>query len=330
MEEFARKKSSMTVKKICIIAGLFFIWYSFVFGDDYEYNTGKADFSIKFKDELSSYRKMSVFVLPGEVLTFEILDTKQRIHYVLDSSAGSIKDFTPNKWRWISPLEKGLYILQFTHQESQDSITIHVFVMVPYDQLNGEYLNGYRIGNYPAFPSKQKSLYKFPKGFIEVTRKNEETYVSPHFKLKQFLCKQSSNYPKYIVLRERLILKLELILEHINKKGYKADTFHVMSGYRTPYYNQLIGNVKYSRHLFGGAADVFIDENPRDGAMDDLNKDGRINYLDAALVYNVIDELYGRPWYMMFVGGLGWYRKTASHGPFVHVDVRGFRARWGD
>jgi hypothetical protein len=23
------------------------------------------------------------------------------------------------------------------------------------------------------------------------------------------------------------------------------------------------------------------------------------------------------------------YRKTPAHGPFVHVDVRGFRARWG-
>jgi len=330
MEVFAGKKSSITVRKMCIVTGLIFIWHSFVFGEVHEYIPGKAAFSIKFKDELSSYIKMSVFVLPGEVLTFEILDNKQRTHYVLDSSDGNIKDFAPNKWRWISPQEKGLYTLKFVYPESQDSITIHVFVMVPYDQLNGEYLNGYRIGNYPAFPSKHMSLYKLPKGFIEVTRENEETYVSPHFKLKQFLCKKSGNYPKYIVLRERLILKLELILEHISKKDYRADTFHVMSGYRTPYYNQLIGNVKYSRHLYGGAADIFIDENPRDGVMDDLNKDGRINYLDAALIYNVIDDLHERPWYMLFVGGLGWYRKTASHGPFVHVDVRGYRARWGD
>jgi non-heme chloroperoxidase len=29
------------------------------------------------------------------------------------------------------------------------------------------------------------------------------------------------------------------------------------------------------------------------------------------------------------VGGLGVYRSTRHHGPFVHVDVRGYVARWG-
>jgi uncharacterized protein YcbK (DUF882 family) len=103
-----------------------------------------------------------------------------------------------------------------------------------------------------------------------------------------------------------------------------------MSGYRTPYYNKLIGNVKYSRHLWGGAADIFIDEHPEDGMMDDLNGDGRIDCHDAAVLYDIIDQMYGKPWYERFLGGLGRYEKTNSHGPFVHVDVRGFRARWGN
>jgi hypothetical protein len=29
------------------------------------------------------------------------------------------------------------------------------------------------------------------------------------------------------------------------------------------------------------------------------------------------------------VGGMGMYRPTGAHGAFVHVDVRGFEARWG-
>ena len=102
-----------------------------------------------------------------------------------------------------------------------------------------------------------------------------------------------------------------------------------MSGYRTPFYNRAIGNVKYSRHLWGGAADIFIDEDPKDGTMDDLNRDGIINYKDAAVLYDIVDDLYGKPFYRIFMGGLGRYKKTANHGPFVHVDVRGFRARWG-
>lgn len=43
--------------------------------------------------------------------------------------------------------------------------------------------------------------------------------------------------------------------------------------------------------------------------MDDLNGDGRLKK-------------------MMRAGGLGVYGSTSAHGPFVHVDVRGTRARW--
>ena len=173
-------------------------------------------------------------------------------------------------------------------------------------------------------------IYRPPRGFIEVTEDNLETLVSPHFRLKDFLCKQDGDYPKYLVLQEKLLLKLELILEKVNEEGVRCNTFHVMSGYRTPYYNKLIGNVKYSRHLWGGAADIFIDEHPEDSMMDDLNGDGQIDYRDAGVLYDIIDRMYGKPWYQRFLGGLGRYKKTSNHGPFVHVDVRGFRARWGD
>jgi len=202
--------------------------------------------------------------------------------------------------------------------------------MIPFSKVKGEYLTGYRIGKYPVIPLKNLSIYKHPSGFVEVTTENEDTLVSPHFRLKQFLCKQTGEYPKYIVLRERLLLKLELILEEVNDKGHTSQTFNVMSGYRTPYYNKAIGNVKYSRHVYGGAADIFVDEEPKDGMMDDLNKDGKTDYKDVAVLYDIIDGLYGRPWYEIFTGGLGRYKRTTHHDPFVHVDVRGFRARWGD
>jgi uncharacterized protein YcbK (DUF882 family) len=125
-------------------------------------------------------------------------------------------------------------------------------------------------------------------------------------------------------------VKLELLLEKTNEAGYRCDSFVVMSGYRTPFYNHLIGNVKYSRHQWGGAADIFIDEDPVDGMMDDLNGDGKSDVRDAHVLYEIVDRMYGKPWYEPYIGGLGAYRTTPNHGPFVHVDARGFRARWGD
>lgn len=295
-----------------------------------DFSPEKANFAVKFKDEILPYKVIGVFVLPEEQLTLEALDQSREEKYSIEASSGEVIPIDDNRWSWRAPKEVGLYSIEIKHLNVPDSITLNVFVMVPFEELRGENLNGYRIGKYPNIPLKLLPIYKPPRGFIEVTKENEETLISPHFKIKQFLSRQRSGYPRYVVLRERLLLKLELILEEVNEKGYRCDTFHIMSGYRTPYYNSSIGNVRYSRHLWGGAADIFIDENPKDDMMDDLNKDGRIDYRDAAIIYDIIDALYGKPFYERFAGGLGRYKKTTNHGPFVHVDVRGFRARWGD
>lgn len=294
------------------------------------FSPGKTSFSIKVKDEIFSYSVLGVFVLPGQTLTIEAIGPDKDAYFIFKSDHGSLVHSTSVSWNWKAPVKSGLYPVEISKPRANETIQLNVFVMIPFSQLKGEYLKGYHIGKYPAFPLKNLSIYKPPSGFIEVTTENEDTLVSPHFKLKQFLCKQKGGYPKYIVLREKLLLKLELVLGEVNDKGYTAQTLHVMSGYRTPFYNGAIGNVKYSRHVYGGAADIFIDENPKDGMMDDLNKDGKTDYKDAAVVYDIIDGLYGKPWYEIFTGGLGRYRKTADHGPFVHVDVRGFRARWGN
>jgi len=289
----------------------------------------KAGFSITVNDIETPFEIMSVFALPDKKLKISVQKNYATGEFHLYSPAGKIIPATSRHWDWRVPSKPGHYLLKISDRNHQRFMSLNVFVMVPFDQIKGEYLNGFRIGRYPQVALKKLAIYKPPLGFVEVTPQNEDTLVSPHFKLKQFLCKQDSGYPKYIVLKEMLLLKLELILEKVNEKGYRCDTFHIMSGYRTPYYNKAIGNVKYSRHIYGGAADIFIDENPQDNMMDDLNHDGKIDYRDAAIIYRIIDDLYGKKFYDPFLGGLARYKKTNNHGPFVHVDVRGRRARWG-
>jgi len=290
----------------------------------------KAGFSINVKDIENPFEIMSVFVLPNEKLKIEIKANSAADAYRLFTPEENIVPAASRHWDWRAPAKPGRYLLKIENVDHQRSMLLNVFVMVPFDRIVGEYLNGFQIGKYPQLALKGLAIYNPPRGFVEVTPQNEDAFVSPHFKLKQFLCKQDSEYPKYLILKEKLLLKLELILEKVNQKGYRCDTFHVMSGYRTPYYNKAIGNVKYSRHIYGGAADIFIDENPKDDLMDDLNQDGKIDYRDAAVLYRIIDELYGKKFYDRFLGGLARYKKTNNHGPFVHVDVRGRRTRWGN
>ena len=112
-------------------------------------------------------------------------------------------------------------------------------------------------------------------------------------------------------------------------RGIAASTFRIMSGYRTPYYNRRVGNeTSYSRHVYGDAADIYVDEDG-DGRMDDLDRDGRVTLGDARVLARVVESMSDRWGDDRFEGGLGFYGATRSHGPFVHVDTRGWRARWG-
>jgi len=316
-----------------------------------------APFSVQLNDERLPYQINSVFVLPAERLTLAVGEAGGNEEYLLQAAA-EVTQTGPNTWSWQVPRKTGLYPIKISHPTEGATLVLNVFVIVPFSQLGSGYVNGYRIGNYPRFLLKLLPTYHLPRGFIEVTPTNENVLVSPHFRLGQFLCKQEDEYPKYLVLDSRLLLVLESVLQKVNETGYHCPTFAVMSGYRTPYYNRAIGNsTTYSRHTLGDAADIFIDASPQDGEMDDLNRDGAVDFRDTKVLYNIVDKMYEprarrvltsslmseslvqqlltggfmneSPLQQLLTGGLARYRETSAHGPFVHVDVRGIYTRWG-
>jgi uncharacterized protein YcbK (DUF882 family) len=126
-----------------------------------------------------------------------------------------------------------------------------------------------------------------------------------------------------------LVDKLELVISDLKAHGIPVRRMVVMSGFRTPQYNARGvgkgGRAQDSRHQYGDAADVFID-NDGDGRMDDLNGDGRVDWRDARIIEEAVERVDAA--HPELIGGVGLYRATRAHGPFAHVDVRGVRARW--
>ncbi len=194
---------------------------------------------------------------------------------------------------------------------------------------------GYKVGLWPS-EKKQRSrrapiTTAPPDGFIVVTESNQHTPVSQHFKLSDFLTHdQKAVWPKALVLEPRLLDKLELISDELRSRG-KPSTIRILSGFRTPQYNahgagRRAGRARDSRHMYGDAADIYIDDNG-DQRMDDLNGDGRVNSRDSHYLRDVAERIEQR--YPELLGGVGTYRSTRHHGPFVHIDARGTRARWG-
>jgi len=208
----------------------------------------------------------------------------------------------------------------------------HFITMRPFaDKVKGR-IGAYRIGFFPAEARAARSVaYRNPEGFLEVTAGNADTPISEHFRLRDFLTKdQGSVWPKYLVLREPLVDKLELVLDELRGMGIAASRLRVMSGFRTPQYNALGvgagGRANDSRHQYGDAADVYVVNGAKDW-MSDLNGDGRVDTRDARVLASAAERVEQR--YPQLIGGIGIYKATDAHGPFVHIDVRGNRARWG-
>ena len=283
-------------------------------------------FGLIIEQEATNLNRFFYPVLPGDTLSLSVI-SKHAESMVLQSDEGKVLNEKPSHWKFIAPQKNGDYRLTITDKVSNETMILTIIVMVPATEQKGEYLNGYRIGNYPEASYKNKNNYTKPKGFIEVTEANKDLYITPHFQLKQFLCKQASGWPKYLVLSPRLLLKLERLLLEINKMGIQSNSLFIMSGYRTPYYNHAIGNVKFSRHTFGDAADIYIDENG-DSNFDDINKDGKVSMEDAELIYDIVSKMDNNPDLIHLLGGMGKYNKNARHTFFIHIDTRGYKARW--
>lgn len=216
----------------------------------------------------------------------------------------------------------------------RDSLSPEPFsfaTLVPFQEKQDGRVGVYRVGRWPGEVRRPRGeAYRVPEGFIEVTEAAAAVKVSTHFRLGQFLTKdQRDVWPKMLLLDERLVDKLELLISELRLAGIKAEGLGVLSGFRTPQYNARgtnSGRATDSRHQYGDAADVYVDVNG-DGRMDDLTRDGRVDMRDAVRLARIVERVEAK--YPELVGGLGVYRATGSHGPFVHVDARGDRARWG-
>ena len=277
----------------------------------------RAEVALDVHGLLSRHALTPVSVLPAATLR---IGTPGADQVTLFSPEVAIEASGAHHWQLTAPATPGVYPV---HASGPDGgvTSLQLFVTRPFN--NESRLGDYRIGAYPSpATAPRKGHYPIPQGLIEVGRHQRDVQVSRHFTVGQFLCKQAAGWPRYLALQRPLLVMLENIVELMQREGIPATTLTVLSGYRTPWYNRSIGNVAYSRHLYGDAADVYVDSDG-DGFMDDLNGDGVVSLADAKLLAQLIATLPEAA-----TSGIGVYAANAYHGPFVHVDTRGYTARW--
>ena len=278
-----------------------------------------VEFSLNINGVFYKWDTIGLFMLPGESRSFKVSSSDREGGFDWSASGGAFSGTGERERRFTAPADPGLYRVKISR--GSHTKRINVLVMIPFRRQTT--LNGYPIGGYASRSHFTK--LSLPQGFIEVTQANMNAWISPHFRLKEFACSVPAGFPKYVVLRERLIRKLEALIDRVRRAGVRCNDLTVISGYRTPSFNSANGNVENSVHTYGGAADIVVDADG-DGAMDDLNHDGKRDVADAIALYNIVDLLEKEQ--PEFQGGDGYYASGGPHGAFVHTDIRGERSRW--
>lgn len=125
---------------------------------------------------------------------------------------------------------------------------------------------------------------------VKEYKKYSNEQLSDNFKSSEFDCKCNRESCDTTYIDTDLINYLQ------NKRNEVSKSFHINSGFRCTAHNRDVGGKPGSIHMQGKAADVKIDG---------------MTVADMAHLFSDAD-------------GRGVYPK---HG-FVHVDVRGYKARW--
>lgn len=285
-----------------------------------------AYFSLRVGRQVVPLRIMALAVMPGAEVEIR-REGARGGRLRATAEGGRLRSLGDGRWTWRAPRRPGFHTVRVVSSVPTDTIRLTLMVVRPAAEVRDGALNGYAIGSYRARPTSMSGAYEPPAGFVEARPEHFDLPVSPNFRLGQFLCKQPGD-PRYLLVSPRLLIKLEALLAEVNAAGYRAPSLSVMSGFRTPAYNRAIGNTTdFSRHLWGDAADVYVDVDG-DDQMDDLNGDGRSDIRDARWLAAVVERMMERADSTAARGGLSVYRRNAAHGPFVHLDARGHRARW--
>jgi hypothetical protein len=229
---------------------------------------------------------------------------------------------------------------------------IHLQVPASYEEMEGGYLHGVSLGEYPnpyapgvpPVVSANPHAYQPPGCFYRVDDRNRGLLVSRNFRLSSFDLTFDHWTPSYevpyefIALHPRLLEKLERLRSMVREEVDPQARFELLAGYRSPWYNETVKRVdredtqtsEFSAHMYGRAADLIVDKNG-DGVMDDLNGDGEINVADCRVLERLADRIdaVSEEGPDSLLGGFGVYPRhditsRSVQTPYVHVDVRGY------
>ena len=130
--------------------------------------------------------------------------------------------------------------------------------------------------------------------------------LTKNFSLKEFRCKDGSDVPEELLPNvQKLANNLQVLRDYLSDPK-----IIIISGYRSPRYNESVSRARKSQHILAKAGDLLVEGYTPlqvEKAIRHLQKEGK-----------------------MVAGGIGVYNKPEREIKFLHYDIRGKNVRFGD
>lgn len=154
--------------------------------------------------------------------------------------------------------------------------------------------------------------------FYKINKKLSQQKVVGNFRIKKFVARdqnyrQSSyfnNNDIYWGINPEILHKLMELKNIFAENNNNWNEMKVTSGHRSLARNEKMGGASKSRHILGEAVDLHIGDIDRDGQYTEEDKNKVLRICDKRLIGDK--------------GVIGKYPDTRV----IHIDVRGYRARW--
>lgn len=237
--------------------------------------------------------------------------------------------------------DTGAFLYRFMKRSDTEAALRVAVVGMHFSPGRRKVMEGYDLGTWPVLTKPKtmtkaaqkmwdnRAAYRHPEWIFCADEQLGEFAVIRGHRLASFMMEDKPRFPnkvQWLYLSYAMLKRIVKLEAALRTKNISRGRITVISGFRSPRYNPVIGGSAFSRHLYGDACDFIIDDDG-DGKFDDLDGDGKVTWRDAFLIAKLIKELQDQN--VIVPGGTGIYRVSppgclAS----VHMDARGVHSTW--
>lgn len=216
-----------------------------------------------------------------------------------------------------------------------------------FDRSGTGQIEGYPIGVYPSETASNTpsivrdhaEAYAPPRLFYRIDESTGLSILAPHVSLVLLnppaIPGEDSGDARYIAFNKRMERFWSAFNQIAMEEGLDAHGLRVLRGYVSPnerarLLRQGVEISEFSRHLYGDAVAIVLDNNREtyrtEPRMGDLNKDGRGDLADVEILAAVAEKTMKETGMWGGIGICGTYEGPgpSTGTPYLHIDLRGW------